>query len=112
MDFESIREAIKVRMRELGLSNNALAQQAKVDRSLVAKFLSGEPWSMRPSTLGKVEKALGWHAGAIEEIGQGVELATRSADARDGERLDAIEERLASIQELLAQLVADPRARR
>lgn len=52
------------------LNNTWLAETAKVDPGTVGDFLAGERWP-KIGTQGKIEKALGWPAGVIRQIGNG-----------------------------------------
>lgn len=77
-NFDRVRDLVERRMYTLGFTNSELARQAKVDRSQIAKLLSGQPWTMRPATLGRIESALDLPGGTIEAVGQS-QVAVESA---------------------------------
>lgn len=54
--------------------NNAwLAQKSEADLGTIGDFLNGLRWPKR-ATQGRIEKALGWPAGSIHQLGQGDDL--------------------------------------
>lgn len=55
-----------------------LVHQTKADAGTIGDFLNGKRWP-KVGTQGKVEKALGWPAGAIRQIGLGEEPASVGA---------------------------------
>lgn len=55
------------------LNNAWLAEAAKVDPGTVGDFLNYERWP-KTGTQGKIEKALGWPAGSIRQMGTGQSL--------------------------------------
>lgn len=55
------------------LSITWLAETAGADPGTVGDFLNGSRWP-KVGTQGRFEKALGWPAGSIRQIGQGREL--------------------------------------
>lgn len=73
------------------LNNAWLAAKAGADLGTIGDFLNGHRWPKR-STQGRIEKALGWPAGSIHQIGQGdeldlpMELPTVGADTQDDSR--------------------------
>lgn len=80
--------------------NNAwLAEKAGVDLGTVGDFLNGLRWPKR-TTQGRIEKALGWPAGSIHQIGQGDDVdvpmdrsvggPTQDADRSDIEFVEAV----------------------
>ena len=52
------------------LNNKWLSTKAGIDLGTVGDFLNGQRWPKGP-TQGKIEKALGWPAGSIHQMGQG-----------------------------------------
>ncbi|WP_158088735.1 helix-turn-helix domain-containing protein [Thermoactinospora rubra] len=58
------------RRGELGLTQQQLAARAGVDVKTIYNLESGERWP-QAATRGKIEKALGWVGGALEDIAAG-----------------------------------------
>lgn len=57
------------------VSNAWLAEKAKADLGTIGDFLNGFRWPKK-TTQGRIEKALGWPAGTIHQIGQGEDVET------------------------------------
>jgi transcriptional regulator with XRE-family HTH domain len=63
---DSTRQAVRRRLTHLRLNQTDLATRAGVSRATVNAFLTGATWPSA-ETLGRIEEALGWPPGAIEE---------------------------------------------
>jgi hypothetical protein len=111
MDYARIGGQVAQRMRELQLSNSELARRARVDRSRITMLLKGEPWSMRPDVIAKIEASLELKVGAIGALGAGRTLRSlvvepeTSSDVQT--RLDELERAVEAQRELIKQLADD-----
>lgn len=52
------------------VTNAWLAEKADADLGTIGDFLNGHRWPKK-TTQGRIEKALGWPAGSIHQLGQG-----------------------------------------
>lgn len=83
-------------------------------------MLKGEPWSMRPDVVAKIEGALGLKVGAIGQIGAGKSLrsvmlpddAPTNTERRLAELERAYEEQRELIEDLVDRLRDDARSGR
>lgn len=63
-------ESIRRRLAQSGWSPGQLARQAEVAENTVRRMLDGKAWPVA-STLSKLERALAWPPGRIEELAEG-----------------------------------------
>lgn len=66
-DRSRVRAAVTAEMAHRGWNIADLASGAKVDPGTISDFLSGERWP-QIRTLGRVERALAWPAGAVARM--------------------------------------------
>lgn len=88
--------AAEVQMGRLGLTQLQLAQRAQVDVSTLSTFFNGHHWP-QARTRAKLEAALDWPVGALQEIaaGSAPPRVAKSADA------DPVEAQILALPHLL-----------
>ena len=69
-DARAAGRAVSARMGELGLTQRALAEQAGVDAKTLRDLLDGKRWP-QAVTRGRLEQALGWTYGQLEDLAEG-----------------------------------------
>lgn len=74
------RRKVRAAMTHQGWTPTRLAREAGVDNGTVADFLSGERWP-QARVQGKLERALGWPAGAIADLADGLDPAAVLGEA-------------------------------
>lgn len=79
---DAARSAVVAALAERGSTPTALAREAKLDPGTVNDFLNGDRWP-RSSSLGKIERYLGWDAGTIENTARGYPTNVRPAEQDD-----------------------------
>jgi predicted transcriptional regulator len=96
---------------ELGLSKHDLARIARVARPTVSRLINHAEIPARASTLGRIEKALGWEAGACAALLDGQKqpgpapVVSRSAQVV-AQRLTEIAEEAGSIADVIQQVAS------
>jgi transcriptional regulator with XRE-family HTH domain len=82
----ALAHAIRARRKDLGMTQGQLAHRADISVSGVQKLEDPTSTAARPRTLPKVEKALGWPAGAGDAILRGEEPPKLPAGRRVGDK--------------------------
>ena len=96
---------------ELGLSKHDLARIARVARPTVSRLINHAEIPARASTLGGIERALGWEAGACAALLDGRRqsvptlVVSRSSQVV-AQRLIEIAEEAGSVADVIAQAAA------
>jgi transcriptional regulator with XRE-family HTH domain len=67
-DFARLGRYIARRRMDLNLSPLALADRAGVSPGTIAHAENGRPWKRRPLSLDRIESALGWMVGSVNDI--------------------------------------------
>jgi transcriptional regulator with XRE-family HTH domain len=107
-----VAELVAQRFAELSLSKAQFIERSGVSSHTINAVLRGEP-VQRADKRGDIAAALGWSRDSIDRIlAGGPPILTSPSAADERARLDAIDGRLGRIEELLGQLVGEPRARR
>ena len=85
-------------MGQLGLTQQQLAERARLDVTTISTFFNGHHWP-QSRTRAKIEAALGWPVGALADVASGGEVpgAPPVADA------DPVEATIAAIPHLLEE---------
>ena len=96
--------AAQTRMGELGLTQEALAQSARLDLSTVNTFLNGHTWP-QVRTRAKIEVALDWTPGELGRIASGSVVPDNQAELKElRERLETLGRDLSAALDQLDRL--------
>lgn len=112
-DWAAVAEAINERVTELGWRQRELAERSHVSPAIVREIQRQTAERRRsPRTLESLSIALGWEPQHLDAVLRGRELPTPSEPVNGSRettssRLDAIEQRLSEITELLADIRTD-----
>lgn len=109
------RVAVRAEMTHRGWDHAALARRANVGAETVSDLVNGRRWP-KPSTRGKIERALGWPPDMIERIVDGEQPPPLGGDplAQLGRIHGLTQQERADIQVRIIELlgIADDRALR
>jgi transcriptional regulator with XRE-family HTH domain len=112
-DWAAVAEAINERVTELGWRQRELAERSHVSPAIVREIQRQTVERRRsPRTLESLSIALGWEPHHLDAVLRGRELPAPSEKVNGSReitssRLDAIEQRLGEITELLAGIRTD-----
>ncbi|GAA5143259.1 hypothetical protein GCM10023340_08250 [Nocardioides marinquilinus] len=84
---ERARQAVKLRLAELQMTNTQLAGAAQVDPKTVNDFLSGKRWPQR-SSRARIAMALQWQLDALDRLRQGEALEVAQLNAQGAEEIE------------------------
>lgn len=94
---EEVGQLVRQRMKDLRLSTRQVLQETQVDRKTLQALLDGTRWPQEETRL-KLEVALQWKAGSIEDLRNGDPATPEDPQEED----DPLE--LVSDEELIAEL--------
>jgi transposase-like protein len=105
MDWERVGREVDRRIFERGVKIRAVARQAEVDPTTLWRLRRGHGDLLSPQLRTRIEAALAWPPGTIDRIGSDPDYQPPADPPPvDRDRLVAIEQRIADLQEQVVRL--------